>query len=58
VYEIEVLEVRPCDALKCVSIVECDMELEFAAPLGYKEPERVPVAKPEVRHMLGWILYA
>eukprot|EP00730_Choanoeca_flexa_P000740 TRINITY_DN10319_c0_g1_i5.p1 TRINITY_DN10319_c0_g1~~TRINITY_DN10319_c0_g1_i5.p1 ORF type:complete len:330 (+),score=78.70 TRINITY_DN10319_c0_g1_i5:140-1129(+) len=47
IYEIEVLEVRPCDASRCVSIVECDMELEFAAPVGYKEPVRQPVAQPE-----------
>ena len=38
VYELCVLETKPGPA---VSIIECDMNVEFAAPVGYKEPERV-----------------
>lgn len=34
-YELSVLETKPGDA---VTIIECDMNVEFAAPLGYKEP--------------------
>ncbi|EDW19261.1 ubiquitin fusion degradation protein 1 homolog [Drosophila mojavensis] len=34
VYELCVLETRPGDA---VSIIECDMNVEFEAPVGYKE---------------------
>lgn len=34
-YELSVIETAPADA---VSIVECDMRVEFAAPVGYKEP--------------------
>ena len=37
VYELCVLETKPGPA---VSIIECDMNVEFAAPVGYKEPER------------------
>lgn len=37
IYEMCVLETRPGPA---VSIIECDMNVEFAAPVGYKEPER------------------
>ncbi|BFZ18670.1 hypothetical protein BsWGS_21709 [Bradybaena similaris] len=36
-YELCVLENRPG---KAVSIIECDMIVEFASPVGYKEPER------------------
>ncbi|XP_050302543.1 ubiquitin fusion degradation protein 1 homolog isoform X2 [Anthonomus grandis grandis] len=36
VYELCVLETKPGDA---ISIIECDMNVEFAAPIGYKEPE-------------------
>ena len=32
-----VLETRPGSA---VSIIECDMNVEFAPPVGYKEPKR------------------
>ncbi|KAL1502588.1 hypothetical protein ABEB36_007711 [Hypothenemus hampei] len=42
VYELMVLETRPGDA---ISIIECDMNVEFAAPVGYKEPE--PIKKKE-----------
>ncbi|XP_015519400.1 ubiquitin recognition factor in ER-associated degradation protein 1 [Neodiprion pinetum] len=38
IYEMCVLETRPGPA---VSIIECDMNVEFAPPVGYKEPERV-----------------
>ncbi len=34
-YEIAVLEVKPKDASKAVSIVECDLQLDFAAPIGF-----------------------
>lgn len=37
IYEMCVLETRPGPA---VSIIECDMNVEFAPPVGYKEPER------------------
>jgi len=36
-YELCVLEIKPGTA---VSIIECDMNVDFAAPVGYKEPER------------------
>jgi len=37
VYELRVLETKPGNA---VSIIECDMNVEFAAPVGYSEPTR------------------
>ncbi|XP_062505432.1 ubiquitin recognition factor in ER-associated degradation protein 1-like [Corticium candelabrum] len=37
-YELMVMEVKPRDA---VSIIECDMNVDFAPPVGYKEPEYV-----------------
>ncbi|XP_012251047.1 ubiquitin recognition factor in ER-associated degradation protein 1 [Athalia rosae] len=38
IYEMCVLETKPGPA---VSIIECDMNVEFAPPVGYKEPERM-----------------
>ncbi|KAK0179678.1 hypothetical protein PV327_005409 [Microctonus hyperodae] len=38
IYEMCVLETKPGPA---VSIIECDMNVEFAPPVGYKEPERI-----------------
>lgn len=35
VYELRVLETKPGNA---VSIIECDMNVEFAPPEGYSEP--------------------
>ena len=43
IYEMCVLETKPGSA---VSIIECDMNVEFAPPVGYKEPIK-PVKKEE-----------
>jgi len=45
VYELCVLETKPGDA---ISIIECDMNVEFAAPVGYKEPEVVKKHEEEM----------
>lgn len=37
IYELCVLETKPGDA---VSIIECDMNVDFEAPIGYEEPKR------------------
>lgn len=34
-YELSVLETKPGNA---VSIIECDMDVDFAPPIGYEEP--------------------
>lgn len=44
VYEFCVKETKPGGA---VSIIECDMNVEFDAPVGYQEPERVPAAQQQ-----------
>jgi len=41
IYELNVLETKPAAA---VSIIECDMNVEFEAPPGYEEPT---VSKPQ-----------
>jgi len=38
IYELSVLETKPAPA---VSIIECDMNVEFEAPPGYEEPKYV-----------------
>lgn len=47
IYEMRVLETKPG---KAVSIIECDMNVDFAPPLGYKEPEK-PSAHHHEEHM-------
>jgi len=42
-YEIHVQDLKPANAC---SIIECDMNVEFEAPVGYKEPQRQDV-KPK-----------
>uniref|UniRef100_A0A8D2ZZV4 Ubiquitin fusion degradation protein UFD1 N-terminal subdomain 1 domain-containing protein n=1 Tax=Scophthalmus maximus TaxID=52904 RepID=A0A8D2ZZV4_SCOMX len=44
IYELRVMETKPD---KAVSIIECDMNVDFDAPLGYKEPERRPQYQEE-----------
>ncbi|XP_055326957.1 ubiquitin fusion degradation protein 1 homolog [Sitodiplosis mosellana] len=38
IYELCVLETKPGNA---VSIIECDMNVEFDTPVGYQEPKRI-----------------
>ncbi|XP_055341250.1 ubiquitin recognition factor in ER-associated degradation protein 1-like isoform X1 [Paramacrobiotus metropolitanus] len=38
IFELIVLETQPAEA---VSIIECDMQVDFVAPLDYKEPKSV-----------------
>jgi len=38
-YELFVLELKPSNV---VSIIECDMEVDFAPPIGYVEPKTLP----------------
>merc|ERR1719231_524150 len=38
-YEIEIIECKPANA---VSIIEADVNVDFAPPKDYKEPERQP----------------
>nr|QBH74175.1 ubiquitin fusion degradaton protein [Thermobia domestica] len=47
IYELCVLETKPGTA---VSIIECDMNVEFAPPVGYKEPSQ-PTKKDEEMHV-------
>uniref|UniRef100_A0A1I8M523 Ubiquitin fusion degradation protein 1 homolog n=1 Tax=Musca domestica TaxID=7370 RepID=A0A1I8M523_MUSDO len=44
VYELCVLETKPGNA---VSIIECDMNVEFEAPVGYKEPTTSRKVEPQ-----------
>ncbi|KAG4302443.1 hypothetical protein PCANB_001262 [Pneumocystis canis] len=41
IYEIEVLDIKPNDGRGSISVVETDLEVDFAPPLGYSEPEPV-----------------
>jgi len=36
-YELQIVETKPSDA---INIIECDMNVDFEAPVGYVEPER------------------
>merc|ERR1712039_149770 len=40
-YEIEIVECKPANA---ISIIEADVNVDFAPPKDYKEPERQPAA--------------
>ncbi|KAI5800221.1 ubiquitin fusion degradation protein UFD1-domain-containing protein [Peziza echinospora] len=42
IYEIAVLEVKPATSKGAISCVETDIEVDFAPPVGYVEPVRVP----------------
>ncbi|CAG0907946.1 unnamed protein product [Cyprideis torosa] len=50
VYEVLVVEVKPG---KAVSIIECDMNVEFTPPLGYTPPEQTNNKKSEGKGFQG-----
>lgn len=39
-YEIAVLEVKPAGEKNAISVQETDLEVDFAPPVGYQEPQR------------------
>ncbi|CAG8081276.1 unnamed protein product [Penicillium salamii] len=40
VYEMAVLETKPSGSKNAVSVLETDLEVDFAPPVGYEEPQR------------------
>lgn len=42
IYEIAILEVKPITEKNAISCVETDIQVDFAAPVGYVEPVRMP----------------
>ncbi|KAF7718992.1 Ubiquitin fusion degradation protein UFD1 [Penicillium ucsense] len=40
VYEMAVLETKPSGSKNAISVLETDLEVDFAAPVGYEEPQR------------------
>lgn len=40
VYEMAVLETKPETGKNAISVLETDLEVDFAAPVGYEEPKR------------------
>lgn len=48
IYELLVLEVQPNDGRGGISVLETDLQVEFAAPLGYEEPKYVPKAEKSI----------
>lgn len=50
VYEIAVLEVKPETEKNAVGIIETDLEVDFAPPIGYVEPQRsIPTSSASTR---------
>ncbi|PGH33821.1 ubiquitin fusion degradation protein 1 [[Emmonsia] crescens] len=41
IYEMAVLETKPQHSKNAISVLETDLEVDFAAPVGYEEPKRV-----------------
>lgn len=52
-FELSVLETKPG---KAISVIECDMNVDFAAPVGYQDPQRLmpkPSEEEEVHEELA-----
>lgn len=53
IYELLVLEVQPNDGRGGISVLETDLQVEFAAPLGYEEPKYEPRAEKSIVSSIG-----
>jgi len=54
VYEIAVLEVKPDGDKHAISVQETDLEVDFAPPVGYQEPQRRAVRAPHEVLVRRW----
>lgn len=53
IHELLVMETKPDDGSGGICVLETDLQVDFAPPVGYVEPTREPVAKKSiVRHLL------
>ena len=52
-FEMAVLETKPETDKKAISVLETDLEVDFAAPLGYEEPKRVSSGTSTPRSATG-----
>ncbi|PJF20012.1 hypothetical protein PSACC_00185 [Paramicrosporidium saccamoebae] len=52
IYELLVLEVKPNDGRGSISVLETDLQVEFAAPLGYEEPQARPKSEKSIASSL------
>jgi ubiquitin fusion degradation protein 1 len=54
IYELLIMEIKPASAKHAISIVETDLQVDFAAPVGYVEPAPVaPAAEKSIAGSLG-----
>jgi hypothetical protein len=52
IYELLVMETKPSSSPgKGISIIETDLEVDFAPPVGYEEPQR---PKPQEKSIVSW----
>lgn len=52
-YYLAVLEARPTNPLNAVSIIETDMQVDFAAPIGYQEPAPKQQEEPDLEDLMA-----
>lgn len=55
VYEFAILEVMPESAKRAICIVETDLQVDFAPPVGYVEPTPQPRAEKSIAGSLGML---
>jgi hypothetical protein len=44
-FKFDIIEIKPASPYKTVSIINCDLNLDFEAPLDYVEPEQPSLQK-------------
>lgn len=57
IYEMAVLETKPANDKNAISVLETDLEVDFAPPVGYEEPQR-PSGTTNPRSVAGGVVPA
>lgn len=53
IFELLIMEIKPENAKHAISIVETDLQVDFAPPVGYVEPTRAPPVEKSIAGSLG-----
>jgi hypothetical protein len=52
-FKFDIVEIKPVSPYKTVSIINCDLNLDFEAPLDYVEPEQPSLQKRSSSVLMG-----
>lgn len=56
IFKIDIIEVKPVSPFKTVTVVNCDVKLDFEAPLDYVEPAPPIMDEPQLKRQTSSVV--